>query len=520
MRHLFTLALSLLISAGPALAQHHGHHEEHQGEQLGKADFRISCNQEAQEQFETGAAHLHHMMYDHALPHFEAAAEADSGCAMAHWGIAMASFQPLWHPTTDEGLRRGKAAVEEARRIGAPTEREEGYIAAVEAFFRDPDPPAQDRPGDHEARVRSWKEAQRELHEVHPEDVNAAAFFALAEVSYAMTQFSPEQEHDYSRERRAGALLERYLEEHPEHPGLYHYLIHAYDSAELAHKAAEVAERYDQLAPDTPHALHMPSHIFVRLGKWEETAEWNERSAEAALRHPVNGVTSLHYPHALDYKMYAYLQLGDEQKARETLEKARAIESVQPNFASAYGVAASQARFYLEQRKWQEAAELEPGVPRALPWENFPAAQALFHYARGLGAARSGNLEQAERERDRIQSLVKTLREQGDDYWAYMTEALAKAVDAWTLYERGETEQALTLMNQAARLEESMDKHPITPGEVLPVRELHGELLLREGRAEEARAAFEGSLERTPNRRYALAGLEQSRQGQRGLSAE
>lgn len=502
-RTLLTLTLGLLLSADLALAQH-------DGQQLGEVDFPISCSQEAQEQFETGLAQLHHMMYEQARPHFEAAAEADPQCAMAHWGIAMTSFQPLWHPTSDEGLERGKAAVEAARTIGAPTEREEGYIAAAEAFFTDPEPPAPDRPSDHEARVSAWMQAQQELHEAYPDDVDAAAFYALAEVSYAMTQFSPAEEHDYARERRAGALLERYFDDHPEHPGLHHYLIHAYDSAELAHKAEEVARRYDQLAPETPHALHMPSHIFVRLGQWEEAAAWNERSAEAALRHTVNGLTSLHYPHALDYRMYAYLQLGDEEKARETLEEVRAIEGMQPHLASGYGIAAPQARYYLEQQKWETAAELEPRTPDALAWEEYPAAEAIFYYARGLGAARSGDLNQAEAERDRINGFVRTLRSEGDDYWATMTEPLGKAVEAWVRYERGDTEEALALMSEAADLEESMDKHPITPGEVLPVRELYGELLLREGRREEAVAAFEASLERTPNRRNALNGIERA----------
>lgn len=498
-----TLLLGILLSADLARAQH-------EDQQLGVVDFHIFCSQEAQEPFETGLAQLHHMMYEQARAHFEAAAEADATCAMAHWGIAMTSFQPLWHPTSDEDLARGRAAVEAARSIGAPTEREEGYIAAVEAFFTDPEPSDPERSNDHEARIAAWREAQRDLHEAHPDDVDAAAFYGLSEVAYAMTQFSPDEEHDYARERRAGALLERYLVDHPEHPGLHHYLIHAYDSPELAHRAEEVARAYDKLAPSTTHALHMPSHIFVRLGQWEETAEWNERSAEAALRHPVDGLTSMHYPHALDYVMYAYLQLGDEERARATLERVRAIEAVQPDLPSGYGIAAAQARYYLEQQKWEAAAELEPRTPAALPWGEFPAAEALFHYARGLGAARSGDLNQAEAERDRIEEAVSALRDEGDDYWAYMTEALEKAVEAWIRYERGETGQALALMSEAADLEASMDKHPTTPGEVLPVRELYGELLLREGRTEEALAAFEASLERTPERRNALDGIKRA----------
>jgi tetratricopeptide (TPR) repeat protein len=485
---------------------HPDHELEHRH---GVVDFPVSCTDRAREEFETGLAHLHHMMYEQARPHFEAAAEADPDCAIAHWGVAMTSFQPLWHPTSEDGLKRGKAAVERARALGAPTDREEGYIAAVEAFFADPEPPRESRASDHEARVRAWKTAQRELHEAHPEDVDAAAFYALAEVCYAMTQFSPDEERDYTRERRAGELLERYFVDYPEHPGLFHYLIHAYDSSELAHKAEDIARGYDQLAPDTPHALHMPSHIFVRLGYWDETADWNERSAQAALRQiEEDAHASAHYVHALDYMMYAYLQLGDEEKARKTLERVREIDELWAASFAGYNTAAPQARYFLEQRKWKEAAQLEPKTPDIIRWEEFPAAEALFHYARGLGAARSGDLEAAAAERDRIEERVQVLRDEGNLYWAYMTEALGKAVEAWILYERGETEEALALMSEAADLEDSMDKHPTTPGEVLPVRELYGELLLLEGRVEEARKAFEASLARTPNRRNALAGLE------------
>ena len=476
----------------------------------GSVDFQISCSEEAQEEFEEGLAHLHHMMYEQARPHFETMAEVDPNCAMAHWGIAMTSFYPLWMPTPEELLERGKNAVETAKSIGAETEREEGYISAVEAFFTDPEPAPESAAADHAARLESWTEAQRELHENYPDDVEAGSFYALAKISYAQTQFSPDEERDLTPNREAGELLERFFEDYPQHPGLFHYLIHAYDSPQLAHKAEEAARGYDQIAPDSPHALHMPSHIFVRLGHWEETAEWNERSAEAAMRDTDEDPHAIvHYVHALDYMMYGYLQLGNEEKARETLERVRNIDLMPENMPAGYGVAAPQARYYLEQQKWEEAAQLELGYPDVIDWGELPETKALFSYARGLGAARTGDLDQAKEERDRIDGYVSDLREAGNDYWAYMTEALGKAVGAWTLYERGETEEALALMSEAADLEDSMDKHPTSPGEVLPVRELYGELLLKENRIEEAKAAFEASLERTPNRRNAQNRVEQ-----------
>lgn len=477
----------------------------------GLVEFPVWCSKTAQQEIETGLAHLHHMMYEQARPHFKAAAEDDKECAMAHWGIAMSSFQPLWHPTSEEGMKMGKAAVERAMEIGAPTEREQGYIEAVAAFFNDPEPAPDSRAADHEARIKAWMEAQRKLHEKFPEDVDAAAFYALSEVCYAMTQFSPAKERDYTREKRAGEILERYLELHPEHPGLFHYLIHAYDSPKLAPRAEEVARAYDKLAPDTVHALHMPSHIFVRLGYWEETVEWNKRSAETAL-----GImdedphASAHYVHALDYMMYGYLQMGDTENARKTLDNVRNVTKLYPARFAAYNTAAPQARFYLEQHKWEEAAGLQPGYPDVIEWEKFPESYAIFYYARGLGSAVTGDLEQAEADHAKIEEAAKELHDSGDAYWGYMTEALGKAVEARILYEKGETEKALELMKQAADLESSMDKHPITPGEILPVRELYAELLLEEGRVEEAEKAFKESLERTPNRKNALEGVERA----------
>ncbi len=500
---LFIVLVCFCLSAHGLVAQDHDHNG-------GEVAFEISCSDEAQKHFEAALEHLHHMMYEQARPVFEEAIAADPACAMAHWGVAMTSFQPLWHPTPDEGLARGKASVAAAQALAAPTEREQAFIDAVEAFFTDPDPPIDSRAGDHEARLQSWKEAQRAVHEAYPDDVDAAAFYALASISHAQTQFSPYEERDLSPNIEAGELLEEFFDAHPEHPGLFHYLIHAYDNPELAHKAEEAARGYDQIAPETVHALHMPSHIFVRMGKWEETIEWNKRSADAALAEmEVDPHASAHYVHALDYIMYGQLQLGDEEGARETFERIREAGEIYPAPFAGYNTAAPQARYVLERQQWDEAANLEVAYPDVLPWDNYPAATALFHYARGLGAARTGDLEQAEVERDHLADAVRALRDAGDTYWAYMTEALGNAVEAWILYEQDETEPALELMREAADLEDSMDKHPTSPGEVLPVRELYGELLLQEGQYEAAKRAFEQSLERTPNRKNARRGLDQ-----------
>jgi tetratricopeptide (TPR) repeat protein len=482
----------------------------HSDTEYGVVNFTTTCSESAQEKFEAGLAHLHHMMYTHARSHFQQAADEDSECAMAYWGIAMTAFQPLWAPSSDEDLKLGKESSAKARAIGTEDRREQHFIDAVNAFFTDPVPSADDRSKDHQARIKNWLEAQKEIHEQNPDDVEAAAFYALSEIAYAMTQFSPHTERDFTREIRSGELMREKLEDYPEHPGLFHYLIHAYDSSELAHLAEDVALQYDQLAPDTPHALHMPSHIFVRLGHWENTAKWNERSAEAALQNPYNGLTSLHYPHALDYVMYAYLQLEDYTRASHTLERILEIEAAQPHFGSAYGIAAPQARYLMEQGLWEEASRLTPNHPAAVEWDNYPAASALFHYARGMGAAKTGNLGQAADESQAIKDAVNRLQESGDIYWSHMTEPLAMAIDAWILFEHGDTGEALSLIERAAAQEESMDKHPISPGETFPVRELHAEMLLLSGNAEGAHTAFQKALERTPNRLNALNGAEES----------
>jgi tetratricopeptide (TPR) repeat protein len=425
----------------------------------------------------------------------------------------MTSFQPLWHPTSDDGLSRGRAAVERARELGAPTPREQAHIDAVAAFFADPQPPAADRPADHAARTRAWMEATRRAHEAHADDVDAAAFHALASVAYAQTQFSPAQAPDYSRQQRVGAILEEYLDEHPEHPGLHHYLIHAYDSPALAEHARRVAERYDALAPETPHALHMPSHITVRLGDWEATAELNERSAAAALRQADHDPSAMgHYVHALDYVMYAYLQLGDEANARRTLDRLRAVERVPAPFAFAYGVAAPQARYYLEQAPLGGGGAAGAaaaggcrlgrvsGGGRAVPLRPRPR-RCAFRRPRGGGdgaaGARRAGAQAARRRRCVLGAPHRGAGQCGG------------SVGPLRAGRHGG--RALALMREAADLEDSMDKHPITPGEVLPVRELYGEMLLLEGRHDDARRAFEASLERTPNRRNALDGLERAR---------
>ncbi len=474
---------------------------------LGQVDMAVSCAPAVQSEFEDGVIALHNMMYEQARSTFERAASADPDCAMAYWGIAMTRFTPFWGAADSQSLERGQAAIEAARAAGPPTARERAYIDAAAAYL---DPPTADR--DHGARLRAWQQAQRDLHQQFPDDVDAAAFYGLARLSYAY-QF--EADPAYTVEREVGAMLEQRLEHHPRHPGLHHYLIHAYDNPELASRGEQVARAYDSLAPDSAHPLHMPSHILSRLGEWEDVAQLNERSAEAAASQPLNGMQSMHYPHALDYQMFAYLQLGDEDKARATLERVEGIQSVQPLLASAWGIAAARARFHVEREDWAGAAALEPNSPNALPWERFPAARALFHYARGLGAARLGDLDQARGELERLEAAVHATGEAGDTYYVDRVRVLAMTVESWIAHAQGDVDSALARMGEAADLEDSMEVNPVHAGPVRDARELYGQMLLLEERPAAALDAFQASLERVPGRTLAERGIEQAQQAMR-----
>jgi len=484
------VVLGLLLFAQPALGQEGAY---------GEVDFPISCASEAQASFDTGLALLHHMMYEQAAGHFETAAEMDAACAMAHWGVAMTQLRPLWAPPTATEFNRGRAAIDRAHTIGGGTDREQAFIEALTAYY------TATEAGAHRDGVRAWEAAQRDLHEATPDNVEAAAFWALAHLATA-----PADDSSYAHQKRAGAVLETQVDRAPRHPGVFHYLIHAYDNPALATNAVDVARAYDKLAPDVPHALHMPSHIFVRLGLWPDVIEWNRRSADAALRQSPAAYTSLHHAHALDYMIYAYLQRGEDQKARAVLDELLAIETYQPHPAAAYGIAAAPARYALERRQWNEAATLPLRAHDTFPWDTFPEHEAITYWARGLGAARSGDLTSARAAVDTLGAIHERTLEKGEDYWALHVDARRTTVQAWIAHAEGDTDRALTLMRAAADREDSVDKHPITPSAVLPARELLGDLLMLAGRPVEALAAYQAALAISPNRFRSLYGAGQA----------
>jgi tetratricopeptide (TPR) repeat protein len=462
---------------------------------LGRVDFPISCSSTAQTKFERGLALLHNMMYAQAEKEFASVAELDPDCAMAYWGVAMTHLRPLWRVSREDELKKGSAAVKKARALNPPTERERAYIASLEAFYKDW------KTVDHLRRIAAWEAAMEKVHEAYPEDIDARAFYSLAHMATA-----PKGDKTFAHQKKAGALMEGLLARAPEHPGLHHYTIHAYDNPVLASRAVDVARAYFKLAPDVPHALHMPTHIFVRLGLWPDVIDWNVRSAAAAKRQSVVGATSLHYPHAMDYLMYAYLQQGQDKMAEDVLHEINSVENYEDSFASAYGIAATQARYPLERRQWTDAAALEVRTHSSFPWDKYPWYESITYFARGLGAARSGDIQAARKAIETLDTFYKSSVDANKDYWAVLVDAQRKTVAAWVALAEGNKDQALKTMQEAAVLEDSVDKHPVTPGAVLPARELLGDMLVLLGKPAEAIEAYEVTLGISPNRFNSLYG--------------
>ena len=462
----------------------------------GKVHFPVSCSIQAQSRFDEGLALMHHMMYVQAEKTFEAIAKKEPDCAMAHWGIAMTQFHPLWPGATGEAaLKKGSAAVEKANLLSPPTVREQAYVDAAVAFYQNWDST------DHAARIALWENAQKEIHKNYPDDYEGAVLYALSHLATA-----PKGDDTYAHQKESGALLEKLNREKPDHPGVLHYTIHAYDNPVLASRGLSAAYAYDKIAPDVPHALHMPTHIFVRLGKWLEVIELNGRSARAALNFPADGLISHHYPHALDYKIYGYLQIGADANAEEVLKEINANQNYQKSFVSGYALAAIPARYYLENREWAKAAELNVGKPSSFPWNKFPEIEAMSYYARGLGAARNGDRAGAEKALAKLDELHERTVNESQTYWASQVQIQRNTVAAWIDYLEGDKKQALALMREAADQEDSVDKHPVTPGPIVPAREQLADMLMESGKPAEAMAEYERVLEISPNRFNSLYG--------------
>jgi tetratricopeptide (TPR) repeat protein len=515
MRSIYTYGLFLVLSAfliAPVLSQSTKHsspeaeaseiQKDTYGDQLGTVQFPMSCNDAAKPQVERGVALLHHMTYEGARAAFAAATRTDPDCAMGYWGQAMTYIHPLWSDApSKEDFERGQALVGEAIVHGQKTDRENAYIAAVGVYYE------QGWNKNETTNLQSFEAEWEKVYRRFPEDIEAACFYALAHMATA----SP-GDKTYTKQKQAGTIAEKVLAQVSDHPGAHHYMIHAYDYPSLAPKALNVAHSYGEIAPNIPHALHMPTHIFTRVGLWQESIIMNKRSAAAALKHPAGSEVSLHYPHALDYLVYAYLQQADDHKARQVMEELLIPDgSFQTHIAASYTFTAIPARFALERQQWAEAAVLEPRLPNNYPIENFPAMEAITYFARALGAARSGNVKMANQALEKLTALHKKA-EKTSAYWAKQVEIQRLSAVAWIMYQEGRIKEALNVMQKAAELESSTEKHPVTPGEILPARELLADMLLDMRRYREALTEYETALKRSPNRFNSLYGA--------GLAAE
>lgn len=477
--------------------------------QLGSVVFPVSCKEAALQPAEQGLALLHHMTYEDAYASFMAAAKADPDCAMAYWGAAMTYIHPLWSdPPTESEYQEAKALLEKANQSGDKTAWERDYILALEAYFES------DWSKNEKPRLIHYADAWQEVHQKYPDDIEAAALYALAYLGTVEPS-----DKSYAKQKQSGELSAGLLSQVGDHPGGHHYTIHAYDYPTLAKNALAIARNYGKIAPEIPHALHMPTHIFTREGMWEDSIEWNIRSADAALGKPVNGAISLHYLHALDYLAYAYLQRGEDIKAANVESAIEAIDvPIQTHVAAAYTLAAVPARLALERQQWERAADLEPRVPASYPWHKFPAMEAITYFARALGAARSGRSQQAKSDLDMLKKLKGQLPPSAS-YWAKQVEIQYLSALAWLQYQTDKSKGLETMM-AAAELEASTEKHPVTPGEVLPAHELLADMMLNLGLADLALTKYELALMRSPNRLNSLygAGFAAEQLGRRELA--
>lgn len=499
---------ALLLVSALALAEP-GPHSDHQHspEQLGRVTFETTCSPQAQAVFLRGAAWLHSFEYEQAEETFNEAAAADPDCAIAQWGAAMSLYHPLWAPPSPAELERGRAAIAKAGARPAKSQRERDYVAAIATFYRGSDKL------DHKTRALAYNAAMAELHKKYPADREAAIFYALSETAVGTMSKDP----SFAHEKNAAAILNAVLKEQPDHPGVAHYLIHSFDYPPLAELAVPAARRYATIAPDSPHAQHMPSHIFTRLGMWDESIASNLKSqaaARALVKKKGFDGASREELHAMDYLAYAYLQTGDEAGAQRVLAELNAMQKVdEPIFSVAYASMAVPARIVLENRRWKEAAALQlpANVLTLSPLENFRWAEAHTHFARAVGAARSGDAAAARKEVAALRTIEDALVVPPGTYdWRKQVSIERQVADAWATYAEGRKADALVAMRQAADLDDATEKHPVTPGAILPAREQLGELLLEAGQPNEALAAYEASLKRAPRRLVSLYGAAHS----------
>ena len=487
-----TIIVLLGLSAWPAAAQH-AHHATPAAEKIGQVSFPISCVPAAQKPFERAVALLHSFWYLEAVKGFTQVTQIDPQCAIGYWGIAMSGWTQIWSPPPPAALKRGWEAVDKAKAATTKNAKEADFVAAAEAFFKDADKT------DHRTRATAYGEAMERMYQKYPNDREVAIFYALS----LQATVDP-KDKTYARQKKSAEIAEKVFAVEPDHPGAAHYIIHAYDYSSLAQKGLPAAGRYAQFAPAVPHALHMPSHIYVLLGMWPETIKGNLVAAEAEKQrgNPDDRM------HAIDYLVYGYLQQAQDAEAKRIVDEARGImsELAAKNYNSGrptahFAMAAIEARFAMERGRWTEAAAIDPRPNR------FPHTEAMIYFARAIGAARTGNAARAKTDVDRLVELRETLLQAKDGYWAEQVEIQRRGAAAWLARAEGKPDDALALMRGAAELEDSTEKHNITPGPIATARELLGDMLLEMNQPAQAVREYEASLDRAPNRFKTLYGV-------------
>jgi tetratricopeptide (TPR) repeat protein len=488
-RALFTLSVALIAAATPAARQTPAQHEHAAPEKLGRVHFATSCSPEVGAGFDRAVALLHSFSFSTARRGFEDVLAKDPSCAIAYWGIAMTNWgNPFTTIRSPKALEAGAAAVKRGQATGSPDARERDYLAAVAEEFKSYDTV------DHRTRVLAYERAMERVYRTYPQDREAAAFYALA-----VNQTALPSDKTYAQQLKAAAILEKLWAAQPDHPGLPHYLIHAYDHPPLAPRALAAARSYAKIAPSAPHALHMPAHTFTRVGSWQESIDTNIASAQAAIRDSVFGEAL----HAMDYQAYAYLQSGQDAAARRLVDEAprvlarldvNAMGGAAPGAAGLYAASAIPARYALERGAWSDAAALQP---HATP---FPYVDSLTRFARALGAARTGRAEAARAELAELGALGQKLAALRDPFWSETLRIQQQVVSAWVTFAEGRKAEAVELLRKAADAEDATDKSAISPGPLAPARELLGEMLLAVDRPADALKEFEATMKKEPNR--------------------
>ena len=480
---------------------------------VGKVAFPITCAREAQSDFTRGVALLHSFFYEEARRVFTSVAERDPKCAMAQWGIAMTWWHPIWTPPTPDEMRAGKAAIEKAMAMNAGTDRERGFITALNVYYNTADssttaPVGQSchGPVGPRDRVVAYEKAMRQLRDKYPDDFEVQTFYAFAVLGVG---YATPNDVTLSKQLEAAGTLEKLWQQNPNHPGVVHYLIHSYDYPQLAQRGLAAAQSYASIAPWVPHALHMPSHIFTRLGMWDESIAANQASAEAsrayaAMRH--RDATEAEELHALDYLAYSYLQEARDAEAKKIVDLAAKVRKTNPEleFSAAYALAAIPTRYAFERNDWAAAATLP--IPELPHWSSFPFMEALIEYGHALGRAHTGDLDGARKAIARMQHLRDATKDPKFDYFKSHLDLQMQAASAWVATGDGRTNEAVETLRRAADSEDTLGKHPVSPGAFVPIREQLGSLLLELGQPKEAQREFEAALKIYPGRFRGLYG--------------